>query len=51
MGATYDPAVLANRVVRGIGADPEEARVWYEKARELGSPEGPRRLEMLLAHR
>jgi len=29
----------------------EEARTWYEKARELGSPEGPRRLETLLAHR
>ena len=50
MGATYDPAVLANRLVRGVGADYEQARVWYERARELGSPEGPRRLEML-AHR
>lgn len=51
MGATYDPDVLAKRFVRGIGADLEEARTWYEKARELGSPEGPRRLETLLAHR
>jgi len=51
MGATYDPEVLAKRLVRGMGADLEEARVWYEKARELGSPEGPRRLETLLAHR
>jgi hypothetical protein len=50
MGTTYDPAVLANRLVRGMGADLGEARSWYEKARELGSPEGPRRLEML-AHR
>jgi hypothetical protein len=50
MGATYDPDVLAKRFVRGIGADPEAARMWYEKARELGSPEGPRRIEML-AHR
>jgi hypothetical protein len=54
MGATYDPAVLADRLVRGMGAhmgaDLEQARNWYEKARELGSPEGPRRLEML-AHR
>ena len=50
MGATYDPEVLAKRFVRGIGANLEEARGWYEKARELGSPEGPRRLEML-AHR
>jgi hypothetical protein len=50
MGTTYDPAVLANRMVRGVGADPEQARIWYEKARALGSPEGPRRIEML-AHR
>ena len=50
MGATYDPVVLADRLVRGLGADAEQARSWYEKARELGSPEGPRRLEML-AHR
>jgi hypothetical protein len=51
MGATYDPDVLSKRFIRGIGADLNEAREWYEKARELGSPEGPRRLETLLAHR
>jgi hypothetical protein len=51
MGSTYDPDVLSKHLVRGMGADLEEARVWYEKARELGSPEGPRRLETLLAHR
>jgi hypothetical protein len=50
MGATYDPTVLANRFIRGMGTDLDKARSWYEKARELGSPEGPRRLEML-AHR
>jgi hypothetical protein len=50
MGYTYDPDVLANRFVRGIEADPQEARKWYERARELGSPEGPRRIEQL-AHR
>jgi len=48
MGATYDPDVLAKRFIRGIGADASEARMWYEKARELGSPEGtPRSIEML----
>jgi TPR repeat protein len=47
MGATYDPDVLAKRFIRGIEADPQEARTWYEKARALGSPEGPRRIEML----
>jgi hypothetical protein len=51
MGATYDPAVLASRLVLGMsagtGADVDEARSWYERAREMGSPEGPRRLDML----
>jgi len=50
MGATYDPDVLSKRFIRGIEADAQEARAWYERARELGSPEGPRRIEML-AHR
>jgi hypothetical protein len=47
MGATYDPDVLAKRFIRGIEPDAQEARTWYEKARALGSPEGPRRIEML----
>jgi hypothetical protein len=47
MGATYDPDVLSKRFIRGIEADAQEARTWYERARELGSPEGPRRIEML----
>jgi hypothetical protein len=47
MGATYDPDILAKRFIRGIEADAQEAREWYEKARLLGSPEGPRRIEML----
>jgi TPR repeat protein len=47
MGATYDPVVLADRGVRGVAADLDKARSWYERAKEMGSPEGPRRLEML----
>ncbi len=47
MGATYDPVILADRGVRGVAADLEKARSWYERAKEMGSPEGPRRLEML----
>ena len=47
MGATYDPDVLSKRFIRGIEPDAQEARMWYERARELGSPEGPRRIEML----
>jgi hypothetical protein len=47
LGATFDPAVLAKIGVSGMGADVEKARNWYEKAKEFGSPEAPRRLEML----
>jgi len=51
MGATYDPAVLDEHLVRGVSADVEAARSWYEKARQLGSPEGTGRLDRLVAHR
>jgi TPR repeat protein len=47
LGATFDPAVLAKIGVRGMGADIEKARSWYEKAKQFGSPEAPRRLELL----
>ncbi len=47
LGATFDPVVLAKIGVRGMGADVEKARGWYEKAKEFGSPDAPRRLEML----
>jgi hypothetical protein len=47
LGATYDPVVFADRGVRGDVADLDKARSWYERAKEMGSPEGPRRLEML----
>ena len=47
MGATYDPIVLSKLGVRGFGADLEKARSWYVRAREFGSSEAPRRLEML----
>ncbi|HEY2226302.1 MAG TPA: hypothetical protein VGI22_00925 [Xanthobacteraceae bacterium] len=47
LGATYDPVVLAKIGVRGMGADVEKARTWYEKAKAFGSPDAPRRLEML----
>jgi hypothetical protein len=47
MGATYDPSVLSSHFMRGINSSVNEARLWYERARALGSPEGPRRIEML----
>jgi hypothetical protein len=47
MGATYDPVVLAKLGVRGIAPNVEKARSWYEKARDFGSAEAPRRLQIL----
>jgi TPR repeat protein len=47
LGATYDPFVLRELKVYGFTPDAAMARVWYEKARDLGSPAAPRRLEML----
>ena len=41
LGATFDPVVLARIGVRGMGADIEKARSWYEKAKEFGSPDAP----------
>jgi len=47
MAATFDPVVLQDLGVRGFVADVGKARFWYEKAREFGSKEAPRRLESL----
>ena len=47
LAATYDPFVLRELKVYGFMPDAAMARVWYEKATELGSPTAPRRLEML----
>ena len=47
LGATYDPIVLKRLGVLGPTADAEAARIWYEKAKEFGSSEAPRRIDML----
>jgi hypothetical protein len=47
LGATYDPNVLQQLGVRGIVADIGQARTWYERAKEFGSSEAPRRLQAL----
>lgn len=47
IAATYDPGVMKNLGVRGVEADVEKARYWYEKARQYGSKEAPKRLESL----
>ena len=47
LAGTYDPIELEKLAVYGLGADISLARSWYEKAKEFGSKEAPRRLEML----
>jgi len=47
LATTYDPLVLRELRVYGFPADVAAARVWYEKAKELGSAEATRRLEVL----
>jgi TPR repeat protein len=45
--STYDPVILRELSVYGLSADVGVARTWYEKAKELGSPEAARRLDNL----
>ena len=47
LAATYDPRELARWRVQGVQANLEEARKWYERARELGAPEAEERLARL----
>jgi TPR repeat protein len=51
LAGTYDPLVLDR--IRAIGVVPDiaKARLWYEKAKSLGSPEAARRLELLIQQR
>ena len=51
LGATYDPVVLRSLGIMGVTPDAAMARGWYEKAKEYGSAEAPRRLEMLAKSR
>lgn len=47
MATTYDPAELGRLQAQGVVADRNEARKWYERARELGAPEAEERLARL----
>lgn len=49
LAATYDPIVLKKLGVLGPGPDIAKARDWYEKAKEYGSKEAPKRLEELVS--
>ena len=47
LAGTYDPQVLGTQDMRSITPDPIAARLWYQKAAELGSSDARRRLSQL----
>jgi TPR repeat protein len=47
LALTYDPDVLETQNSRNIIPDPTMARVWYQRAAQLGSAEAQRRLSQL----
>jgi hypothetical protein len=49
MGMTYDPAQLTRMEAVGLIPDRDEARKWYERARELGASEAEGPLTRLAA--
>ena len=51
LAGTYNPITLEKLQVHGLSPDLAIARQWYEKARELGSPDASRELQILAAKR
>jgi hypothetical protein len=47
LATTYDPILLRARRVIGVAPEIATARAWYEKAKEFGSVDASRRLELL----
>jgi hypothetical protein len=47
LGSTFDPRVIGRLGAIGVPSDPQQAREWYEKAAQLGSPAAPRQLSLL----
>ena len=51
LAKTFDPAVSRQASVADrTGPDPAQARNWYQKAREWGSPEAQRLLDALASY-
>jgi hypothetical protein len=47
LASTYDPAVLKKFANNSVAADPALAQLWYERARDWGSPDASSPLEAL----
>lgn len=45
LAGTYDPQVIGTQDMRSITPDPAAARLWYQKAAQLGSADAKRRLQ------
>jgi TPR repeat protein len=50
LAGTFDPIVLDKLGLQGQKADIEKARIWYQRAQELGSAAAPRRLQLLAGY-
>jgi TPR repeat protein len=48
LGGTYDPSVLKRLGIASYLADTAQAREWYRRAAQLGSPDASLRLEQLV---
>jgi len=51
LAGTYNPITLGELHVHGLSADLAKARYWYERAKELGSPDASRELQALTIRR
>jgi hypothetical protein len=51
LAGTYNPITLEKLQVHGLSPDLAVARRWYEKAKELGSPDALRELQILTVRR
>lgn len=47
LAGTYDPQVLGSQDLRSVTPDPAAAKVWYQKAAQMGSTDAKRRLGQL----
>jgi hypothetical protein len=47
LAGTYDPQVLGSQDMRAVTPDPAAAKVWYQKAAQMGSADAKRRLGQL----
>ena len=47
LAGTYDPQVLGSQDLRSVTPDPAAAKLWYQKAAQLGSADAKRRLGQL----